>query len=112
MLNTVVTIVDRVEDPTSIIKAANATDSITSNKEQMPTKNQEASSTAMETMGQRAKTFGATAESGVVVELATVLLGATSNVLGAACETVPVSDDDFTDPQLLVSVTDRPSAPL
>jgi hypothetical protein len=104
VLNTVGTIVERLSDPSSILKAANATASISSNTDQMPTSNQASGSLAMQMMGERAKTF-VDAESDVVLDLASTMLGAGSNMLGAACSTVPIVDEDKTDPQLLVSDT-------
>lgn len=101
-MNTLGTIVERVDDPSSITTAANATASITSNSDQMPTSNQASGSMAIEMMGEKAKAF-VYAESDVVLGLTTNMLGAGSNLLAAASDTVPVYEEDRTDPELLVN---------
>jgi hypothetical protein len=88
--------------PESIINAANATASITPNKGQMPTGNQESGSQAIQMMGDRAKGFSNNTEHVVVVDLATVMVNAGANMLEAACFTVPDTYEDNTDPNLLV----------
>ena len=101
-MNTLGTIVERVDDPSAITTAANATASITSNVDQMPTSNQASGSMAMEMMGEKAKTY-VNADSEVVLGLTSTLLGAGSNMLFAASGTVPVYEEDRTDPELLVN---------
>ena len=100
-MNTLGTIVERVDDPSAITTAANATASITSNVDQMPTSNQASGSLAMEMMGEKAKTY-VNADSEVVLGLTSTLLGAGSNMIFAASGTVPVYEEDRTDPELLV----------
>lgn len=101
-MNTLGTIVERVDGPAAISTAANATASITSNSEQMPTSNQASGSMAMQMMGEKAKEF-VDVESEIVLGLTKTLLGAGSNMLFAASNTVPVYEEDRTDPELLVA---------
>lgn len=103
MIHTVGTIIERVDDPASILTAANATGSITSNSDQMPTSNQETGSKVIELLGERAKNF-TDVESTVVVDLAYTMLGASANMFDAACKTVPVTAENNTDISLLVNL--------
>lgn len=102
MLNTVGTIVGRIDDASSILTAANAAQAVTSNSEQMPTKNQEAGSMVIEMMGEKAKSFGSE-DPDLIGNIATSILGATSNTFSAACKTVPVVTENRTNPELLVN---------
>ena len=53
MINTVGTIVERVDDPQSLIKAANTTASVSGNSGQMPSKNQDTGGSVMMIMGDK-----------------------------------------------------------
>lgn len=105
VLNTVGTIVERIDDPSSILSAANATAAISSNPDQMPTSNQASGSMAMELMGEKAKSY-ADADSNLVIGLASTMLDAGSNMIIAASGTVPINLEDKTDPELLVRLKD------
>lgn len=61
-------------------------------------------SSAMEKMGEKAKSFTDDVDSNLVIDFTSTMLGAGSNMLRAACITVPVVDEDKTDPQLLVCI--------
>lgn len=91
MLNTVDTIVDRVDDPKSVMMVVDATGSVSSNPDQMPTSNQEKGSFIFEKVGEKAKNFSSE-DGGMVVDLTASILGAGSNLFDAAVNTLPVMD--------------------
>ena len=91
MLNTVDTIVDRIDDPKSVMMVVDATGSVSSNPNQMPTSNQEKGSYIFEKVGEKAKNFSSE-DGAMVVDLTASILGAGSNLFDAAVGTLPVMD--------------------
>ncbi len=100
-MNTLNTIVDGVNDPKSIIAAAGATASVASNSAQMPLSNQMMGCNAIEMMGEKAKQF-VSEDTGVIVELASSMLGAGANMFNAAYQNVPKVVENRTDISVLV----------
>lgn len=111
MLDTVGTIVDRIDDASSILTAANAAQSVTSNSGQMPTNNQESGSFAIQKMGEKAKNLGGESPD-VIGDIASSILGATSNTFDAACKTVPVVSENNTNLELLEAVVEVEPVPI
>lgn len=107
MLDTVGGIVDRVDDGDSILTAAKTVGSVASNPNQMPAKNQETGSFAIEKMGDKAKNLGNESPE-LVTEIASSILGATGSTFDAAIRTVPVVENNVTDPGLLEPVEEKP----
>jgi hypothetical protein len=110
MLNTVGTIVDRLDDSNSLLLAGNATAGVTSNPDQMPTSNQETGSVVLERMGEKIKKINNLDDENtnetIVIDVTTTMLGAGSNIFDAACKAVPQLEslDSRTDPHLLVNM--------
>lgn len=100
MLGTVGNIVDRVDDGDSILTAAQTVGSVSSNSDQMPIENQDTGSFAIEKMGEKAKNLTDQGPE-MANEIASSILGATGNTFDAAIKTVPVSQENVTDPTLL-----------
>ena len=100
MLGTVGNIVDRVDDGDSILTAAQTVGSVSSNSDQMPIENQDTGSLAIEKMGEKAKNLGDQGPE-MANEIASSILGATGNTFDAAIKTVPVAQNNVTDPALL-----------
>lgn len=103
MINTVGTIVERVDDPSSLIKAANTTASVSGNPNQMPSKNQETGSSVMSIMGDKAKNLAGDQDPSVIVELTSAMLDVGSNLFTAGEGSAPVVEEDKTSLDLLVS---------
>ncbi|CAF0709342.1 unnamed protein product [Brachionus calyciflorus] len=105
MLDTVGNIVDRVGDGDSILTAAKTVGSVSSNPNQMPTKNQETGSMAIEKMGDKTKDLR---DPELVNGIAESILDATGNTFNAAVRTVPVVQDNSTDLSLLEPEEEKP----
>jgi hypothetical protein len=102
MINTVGTIVERIDDPTALIKAANTTASVSGNSNQMPSKNQETGSSVMMIMGEKAKNLAGDQDPAVILDLASAMLDVGSNLFTAGEGTAPVKTEDKTSLTLLV----------
>lgn len=107
MLGTVGNIVDRVDDGDSILTAAQTVGSVSSNSDQMPIENQDSGSFAIEKMGDKAKNLGDQGPE-MANEIASSILGATGNTFDAAIKTVPMAQENFTDPGLLEPEEEKP----
>ena len=102
MLNTVNTIIDRVDDPESVLMAANATVGVSSNTGQMNTKNQDSGSAIIDMLGQKAQSF--VDNPAVVGDLASTMLKCGGNMLTAGQSTAEVDDSERLSPDVLVCV--------
>lgn len=107
MLGTVGNIVDRVDDGDSILTAAQTVGSVSSNSDQMPIANQDTGSYAIEKMGEKVKNLGDQGPE-MANELAGSILGATGNTMDAALKTVPIAQENVTDPGLLEPEEEKP----